>query len=68
MQLTYLYHSLFFQTPSKNHLGTSLVTHWLRLHAAIGGAEGSIPSQGAKTPIPCGMTKRYKKVIKEKTK
>ena len=49
MQLTYLYHSLFFQNPRKNYLGTSLVTHCLRLHAAKGGAERSTLGQGAKT-------------------
>ena len=63
MQLTYLYHSLFFQNPRNNYLGTSLVTHCLRLHAAKGGAEHSILGQGAKW-----HDQKITKVIKEKTK
>ena len=36
----------------------SLVAQWLRLHAAHSGGPGSIPGQGIRSHIPCGVTKR----------
>ena len=34
------------------YLGTSLVVHWLRLHAPNAGGPGSIPGQGTRSHMP----------------
>lgn len=50
----------------KKKLGTSLVIHWLRLHASKAGGAGSIPDQGTEVPhaTQCGK-KRKKKSLPE---
>ena len=52
----------FFLNP---HPGTSLVIHWLRLHATNAGGMGSIPDQGSK--IPHAVWYSQKKKTKQNT-
>ena len=39
-------------------IGTSLVVHWLGLHAYRAGGTGLISSQGTKILYACGMAKK----------
>ena len=41
-------------------LGISLVVQWLRLHAPNAGYLGSIPCQGTRSYMMCGMVKKKK--------
>ena len=50
--------SVFFFNP---HPGTSLVIHWLRLHAPNAGGMDSIPDQGSKIPHDVGHSQKKTK-------
>ena len=39
---------------------TSLVVQWLRLHTSNAGGRGSIPGQGTRSHMQCGMAKKLK--------
>ena len=55
----------FFLNP---HPGTSLVIHWLRLHAPNAGGMGSIPDQGSKIPHAVWYSQKKKNKTKHNFK